>query len=369
MTRHAKSRLVSRSVVLLLVSAFFVVTGCEAIVGEASSNVACIDAPGVCPDGWACVGGTCTQCPDGFCGLLGMDAGHDAGHDTGVDVTVPVDTGHDAGHDVGIDTGPPKPEASVLAAIGEGCDDNTACVSGLCVASQDLNGVTIVGAASVCSLACCTSADCNTEGTTGNVCYPTEAGGLCINATQAGTCGANCGTSCCMKADCSGQECASSTTSFGGSVPSCQQGGGGGDGSNCNGDSDCDDGVCGSDGLGDTSCVSANTCCSDADCTGGAGACQWVTVNDADGTSMPVFRSCYDMGTGGKATGQPCTTGTDCVDGLCLKLPGQTASLCTQACCNDTNCSTAVARWICEPDSIQVSADVSVTLFVCGPPS
>jgi hypothetical protein len=350
---------------VLLASAFLVVTGCEAIVGEASSSVACIDVPGACDVGWACVAGTCTECPGDDCAPLGMDGGHDAGHDVGVDVTVPVDTGHDAGHDVGIDTGPPKREASTLAAIGEGCSLNTGCMSGLCVSSQDLNGVTIVGT-SVCSLPCCTSADCGA----GNVCYPTEAGGLCITATVAGTCsGGQCGTSCCMKSDCSGEECASSTTSFGGSVPSCQPGGGGGDGDNCDEDTDCDDGVCASDGEGDTECVSSNTCCSDTDCAGVGGACQWVTVNDADGSSMPVFRSCLDMGTGNKPTGDPCSDDTDCVDGLCLKLPGQTASLCTQACCNDANCSSAVSRWICEPDSLQVSADLSVTLFVCGPPS
>jgi hypothetical protein len=368
MMRRPYSRLVSRSVVVGLFGVFIGASGCEAIVGDASLNVACNGVIGVCADGWECFEGTCTICPDGVCGPVVLDGGHDTGHDVGADVGVPFDTGHDAGHDAGVDTAPPKPEAATLLAIGQDCDANTACLSGLCVSSQDLHGVAIAGT-SVCSLPCCTSADCNTGGAAGNVCYPTEAGGLCVTAGAAGTCGGNCGTACCMHSDCPGAECALSTTSFGGSVPSCQPGGGGNNGDFCSQDSDCNDGVCADDGLGDTSCVSASTCCSDTDCTGSSGACQWVTVSDADGSSMPVFRSCYNMGTGNKASGEACTTGTDCVDGLCLQLPGQTASLCTQACCNDLNCSSAVARWICEPASISISADQSVTLFVCGSPS
>ncbi len=360
------------------------IAACEAIVGDSlPSTIACSgNEPGICPTGQACVNGKCgppsTQCVGAGCVILPHpDAGHDAG----------ADVGHDGGQ-VGMDGPPPgmdstTPEAAppvdtgvdvpvTLGSIGDPCDV-TACAQGLlCAQSTDLPNLGI--ASSVCSLACCTDADCM-----GGTCYPTAAGNLCVTQAAAAKCGAKgCGTSCCHDSDCTTdhESCVLGSSFAGSSVSACKsndcEGPCGAGGATCEADSECQNGACADVESDDCleGCECLPTCCNDNDCaTMGGGNCQWGEYADASGSSAVLLvRTCAVGGPDMSGTG--CTPGdagaTDCSGGICATFSSG-GPMCTQPCCQDSDCSSINGGWICGPYGDEAGPDTTIVLLVCQP--
>ena len=150
-------------------SIFASLEGCEILVGSTVSDLPCVDAPGACPSGQACIRGTCTACSGSSCQA-----------DASTDVTVrdsgppPVDApagdigtrDRQAGSDV---NQPDVQDASKLLGLGATCTLGSMCASGLCGDATLLVGLSV--GTGICTQPCCTSGDCGLA-SGGAVCYP-----------------------------------------------------------------------------------------------------------------------------------------------------------------------------------------------------
>jgi hypothetical protein len=139
-------------------------------------------------------------------------------------------------------------------------------------------------------------------------------------------------------------------------------------------DSNCDSGACADVNEDDCfldDCRCEATCCNDSDCKSlGGGSCQWAGYADANGTSSLILRACEPAGS--SASGSECMVadgGTDdCAGGSCLMFPGQAGPVCTQPCCQTSDCSGIESgNWTCAPFSEEVGL-ASIVLLVCQPP-
>ncbi len=350
--------------------------GCEVLVGDSlPADIHCADdLASECPSGEYCSAShLCIPCLTPGCGPLVIDGGRDAGGGMDARVT-PVDAGHDTGVVPPVDA--PVEAPATPGQIGDVCGTaGAACASGLsCLDTSNLTGLG-AGAGTICSEPCCTSADCGGD----NVCYPTTGGNLCISAALATKCtgGASaCGATCCTSSDCTSgamDYCAIGESAGGSFTPSCTTFGGdtscdfgpcqGVSGDPCAMDSDCESGVCSCTDFDNCACAEALDCCGPSDCASAGGTCGWLEATDANNATL-VFRGCTTAG-GQTASGMACHSYTECQGTICESFTGGGDKLCSQPCCQDSDCS-AVTGWVCLPYSVPLTAG-SVALLVCQP--
>lgn len=234
-------------------------------------------------------------------------------------------------------------------AIGKPCDANTACPAGLFC----LQALTAVQQR-VCTRGCCTSADCGA----GGVCWPSTLGGpVCRLASnvgrstpgtaaagepckqntdcRSGLCGSDgrCVDTCCTDADCpdtAAPDCMYASTPNGVGSFECAQGGSAGPMQPCNANSDCKSGMCLTNA---TFAMCTAPCCGSKDCQNIAvlpGSCAYYSAGGV------TARVCVPGQLGGMAVGSPCAKNADCKSNLCLTVNG--LSLCSDACCRDSDC-------------------------------
>lgn len=355
--------------------------GCEVIVGSSLGSVPCVEGPGACPEGQACVAGTCTVCAgcSPFPDVAVPDGGFEAASDViTVDEEPPPTDGQprdvvgrdarDAGHD-GSDA---KVEDSGLKPVGATCTAASQCQSGVCGDTTLLGGVSPPG---VCTEACCTSSDCPA----GFVCYPCVGGNYCVAPASVGlstpgtgaagaacssgstckssVCTSNvCQDTCCTDSDCTSPTvCQASAFDDGVSYSCGPSNDMGTQGDECS-FQDCESNQCVGD-FSDSYCL--GPCCSDADCSIDANdvqtTCNWVSVTLDAGTANT--RSCTEpLNPGGAAFNAACTTNDDCVSGLCYG-----GTTCTKPCC-PSNPSAACGTQACAWASFAGSIDLEVCI-------
>jgi hypothetical protein len=365
------------------------------------SQIACEGTlPSSCPPDNQCVAGLCVKSVPGVdAGRVDgtrLDAGSDVAHfsfDSGRDVAMPPHDSaphgdaHDAMMVVVVDSGHDV-AMPMTGALGDTCQPSMSnCASGFCIDTMDLPGLSF-GAGYVCSATCCADSDCGS----GGVCYPTVGGNYCITATVAARCGSSCGTACCSDSTCTGGTyCApgSASAAQGSSVPECRApdagaecledpdctGGSSDPDNDCYADTDCNEGVCFDPLTGDycdpasedaCECYPASPCCSPSDCTEHDESCQWQA------TTTRTFRACGEK-QGDTPSNESCSGNTlegnaECVGGICAPVSaGQ--NVCTQPCCQDSDCTAVDPTWVCRPVSLTILGNGSQDLLVCQPPS
>ena len=360
---------------------------CDVPCGEQNcGDNACGSSCGACDGGAACVAGTCTCvandhvgcCPAGdgvcsfdSCGGVGARVNDcPSGCADGVcESCTPACEGKSCGPDgcggsCGGCTGGATCDGA--ACICAPADHLACCQDGAALCEVDACGV--VGAvASACPGGCVGGVcdDC-APACEDKTCGPDGCGGSCGSCTQAGAtcaqgqcgCTPGVGLACCGAAVCPVDSCGVK----GAAVASCDHGCANGacqpcipacDGRECGDDAcggTCGDAPCG----GGAVCVDGNCDCVDngeVSCCGAASdrpcaldSCGQVTATSApcaygceDGDCLPCptdcsASECGDDGCGGSCGG--CDSGTQCVTGVCVCVPGATV-----ACCDDARCS------------------------------
>jgi hypothetical protein len=244
-----------------------------------------------------------------------------------------------------------------------GCTSSLQCSTGLCATSTELGS----GQPSVCTLPCCTTADCASLGS-GYVCYSAGTGGnYCVpGSSLSGPAPATC----CADSSCTGGgSCttvsSSSTAGFQCSAPP----GNTSSYHECSSNSDCQSGFCQGyqNGLGETVNLCIPTCCSSYSCGTYESVNQFLCYDDyiPPATSGPVVPVCdYIQPSGNPSAsqskvGDTCTKDSDCFTNRCL--PFGTQHLCSDVCCVAADCK--VPGWLCEP-----TPDGTVTALRCVPP-
>jgi hypothetical protein len=272
-----------------------VVLGCQAIVGSDVPSFRCVGtSPSACPAGLTCdpVQGRCVKTV-----TAPVDADADAGEASiEEDAESPIE---DAGKDapvVDADAGP--------LPVGGGCRVDADCASRLCGDGTLLTASVVQTTGAVCTQTCCDSADCPN----GSVCFgPGTGGKYCVRGTQ-------------LQRD----------------VPTS---GGSKGGGSCTKNTDCRSGLCDQNKC-------ADTCCVDAECTGGA-VCRF-------GVLQGHFTQKCENGAGLKADGLQCADNGECKSGACYNTSAPPA-LCRPACCGAKNCGGGkCATLILPPDTINV---------------
>lgn len=115
-------------------------------------------------------------------------------------------------------------------------------------------------------------------------------------------------------------------------------------GSSCQGDRDCQSGICGTDGLLGQALLGQGAlctrlCCTSTDCPAGS-AC--LSPGSGGAYCVPAARlpDRTFPASGGAAPGALCANNTDCRSGLCADLGGAVASKrCIDNCCLDRDCT------------------------------
>jgi len=269
-----------------------VVLGCQAIVGSDVPSFRCVgSSPSACPTGLTCdpVQGRCIKLS-----TPPADAEADTGEtSTEEDAEIPVDAGKDAPV-VDADAGP--------LPVGSGCRVDADCASRLCGDGTLLTSTVVQVSGAVCTQTCCDSADCPS----GSVCFgPGTGGKYCVRGTQ-------------LQRD----------------VPSS---GGSKGGGSCSKNTDCRSGLCEQNKC-------ADTCCVDAECTGGA-VCRF-------GTLQGHFTQNCGTGAALAADYATCSENSDCKSGACY------LTKCRPACCGAKDCTgistPKCATLILPPDSVNV---------------
>jgi hypothetical protein len=244
---------------------------------------------------------------------------------------------------------------------GGGCTSNLQCSTGLCATATELPGQP-----PVCTVPCCTTADCAPLGS-GFVCYSAGTGGnyCAASSSISGTPPATC----CNDGNCTGgQKCTAvgsgSTAGFQCATPP----GGATTNHSCNSNSSCESGYCQSytDGLGDTVNICIPPCCSSYSCGTYQTVNQFLCYDDyiPPATSGPVVPVCdYIQPSGNPSAsqshvGDTCTKNTDCFTNRCLTFPSGT--FCSDVCCVDSDCNKP--GWVCLP-----TPDGPVTGLRCQP--
>jgi hypothetical protein len=362
--------------------------GCEALVGSTVNDIACVDVPGACPKGQACVHGMCAPCTGSACQL---DATADVVAESDGRAPPPMDAGpmDVRTRDRAITSDAPvEAEGSTLLALGSPCTSGPQCQSGLCGNSTLIVGGVDVGSGA-CTQPCCTSSDCG-PATGGLVCYPSVGGNYCVDATllglpapgsvpaggectmaascRSGQCDTKnmiCEDACCTTANCGGAQCQlSSFENQDEQTYNCGPSGGtSAQGANCS-FTNCESNFCIGEGLEDAYCD--GPCCSDSDCTSDDGndlptSCNWAGVALSDGGTEWI-RSCTEsLNPGGGASGATCSTATDCESMLC------TGGHCTIPCCGtDGGIGNVCEGGTCGHASFTIEGSTAV-LQVCIP--
>jgi hypothetical protein len=345
--------------------------GCEAIVGDSlGGEIACVEAPGACPSGQACVGGVCkAACTGPKC------ESPEGGTDATIDRTAPQDGPADTSHH--------EAEAGLLP-LGAACPSSAACASGLCGTTALLINVATPEMASVCTKSCCTSADCDDPDSPGLVCHPSVGGDYCVEpgwvklveagAAPAGsdcTEASDCRSSVCTKSKCQDTCCTSADCDGGGTV--CQASFLEGETTfNCgpSGGTVAAGGNCNSKACADNACLQGipnycvGPCCNDTQCgtagANGATICNWnLLKEESDGGNLALRGCSVALHPGGAEMGGACTAAKGCKTGLCYS-----DTVCTSPCCADTDCPKG---WTCGFGSFPVTLS-NVDLQVCVPP-
>jgi hypothetical protein len=269
-----------------------VVLGCQAIVGSDVPSFRCAGtSPSACPPGLTCdqTQGRCvklvTSTPDAAADVEDGSAPEDGDS--------PVDAGKDSPA-VDADAGP--------LPVGGGCRVDADCASRLCGDGTLLTSTVVQNSGAVCTQTCCDSSDCPS----GSVCFgPGTGGKYCVRGNQ-------------LQRD----------------VPSS---GGSKGGASCTKNADCRSGLCDQNKC-------ADTCCVDAECTGGA-VCRF-------GTLQGHFTLNCAQGAALAADYASCSENSDCKSGACY------LGKCRPACCGAKDCvgisNPKCSTLILPPDSVNV---------------
>jgi hypothetical protein len=237
-------------------------------------------------------------------GTTGSGAGGVAG--TGGAGTGGTEAGGSAGDSAGTAGAAGASGAPSIVDDGEVCELDTDCAAGsICASLLDLGAAAAVLAPSnqlVCSRACARSSDCGGDGA---ICQPVPSGGaVCLRALDVGRVPP-------------GAKAVGSTCTAPGECRSAW----------------CEEGVC------------VDTCGTSDDCTSAGALNRCVAVRGFPGSPDDFARRCAKaVGTQGPA--DPCTSGTECVEGDCRTLDskGDTQLLgftCTIGCCTNDDCAAA----------------------------
>ena len=378
--------------------------GCEVAVGSAIPAFACVPGNDVCPNGQVCNPSTnqcITSCMSSGCkaGTCDPQSGVCVTADSGMIVEASpgdtnvmesaADTMQQADTFVPpVDTG--TTEMTTCRSLGCPCSGAAACDSQICADSLTVTPglYAAAGSTNFCTQGCCTSADCDAN----TVCFATGQGGsYCVNPTWltrgsavgAGQGGATCATGRdCRSALCDtgAGKCLDTCCSSIGASSACTGGetcqfsafpgaaafdkaysafcapppGTHGDGTTCNGNSDCQANLCATAGGPGNTCHGA--CRGASDCGSGE-SCAYVLPPGQVTSPMPIVASCF-ASTGTLTQGTTCNPANDMCQGFC----DPNTMTCTGVCFANADC----ASGRCRPETVAVSGGGSYSVLCCG---